>query len=240
MNSEGLLREGKLDEAVQALSELLRENLRDSRSRTFLFELLCFRGDYERAAKHLALLAEGGKDAAAGALLYQAALHAEELRAEMFRNNAFPGPLGPEDTPVAGMLNGKPFTDLRDADERIGARLEVFAGADYLWVPLRHVASLEMQPPKRLRDLLWAPGILRMGPAFGRPDLGEVLLPALSPLTFQNPDPEVRLGRRTEWLLDEQGRETVSGQKVLIVNAEEISFLEIRTLEIGQVEAVGR
>ena len=241
MNAEALLHEGKLNEAVQALGERLRENPQDSRSRTFLFELLCFSGEYDRAGKHLALLADAGKDAKVGALLYQSALHAERIRSDMFLNENFPGSLGSEEPPIRGVLNGKTFSSLRDGDERLGARLEVFAAGDYLWVPLRHVASLEIKPPSRLRDLLWIPAVLRMSPSFGQQELGEVLLPALAPLTFRHPDPQVRLGRRTEWSLDEHEREIASGQKTLIVDdAEEIPFLEIRTLEIEQTAVAGQ
>jgi type VI secretion system protein ImpE len=240
MDARGLLREGKLDETVEALSDVLRQNPQDARSRIFLFEVLCFRGDYQRAAKHLALLGDGGKDAAAGALFLRASLHAEETRAEMFLKNELPEPLAPEDSLFQGVLNGKPFSTLTDSDERIGARLEVFAGGDYLWIPLRHIASLQIDPPARLRDLLWTPARLRMGSAFARPELGQVLLPALAPLTFRHPDPQVRLGRRTEWSLDDRDREIAAGQKVLIADGEEISLLEIRTLEIAQTAAVGR
>jgi len=241
MNAEALLHDGKLDEAVQTLGERLRENPQDSRSRTFLFELLCFQGDYDRAGKHLALLGDSGKEAAVGALLYQSALHAESLRADMFLNESFPAALGEDDPPVRGVLNGKPFSSLRDGDERIGPRLEVFAAGDYLWVPLRHVASIELKPPSRLRDLLWAPAILRMSRSFGRQELGEVLLPVLAPLSFRHPDPQVRLGRRTEWSFDERDREIASGQKTLIVDdVEEAPFLEIRTLEIEQTAVAGR
>jgi type VI secretion system protein ImpE len=240
MDAQGLLREGRLDETVEALSDVLRQNPQDARSRTFLFEVLCFRGDYQRAAKHLAMLGDGGKDAAAGALLYGASLRAEEIRAEMFVKNEFPEQLTPEESSFHGVLNGKPFSTLTDSDERIGPRLEVFAGGNYLWIPLRHIASLEIQPPTRLRDLLWASAMLRMGSAFALPDLGQVLLPALAPLTFRHPDPQVRLGRRTEWSLDDRDREIAAGQKVLIVDGEEIPFLEIRTLEIAQTAAVGR
>src|SRR3954451_21620370 len=115
MNAEALLREGKLDEAVQALGEYLRDNPQDSGSRTFLFELLCFRGDYQRAGKHLALLGDGGKDAAIGALVYQSALHAEELRAAMYLEDNIPGPL-PQEASIQGSLNGKPFATLVDTD----------------------------------------------------------------------------------------------------------------------------
>src|SRR5438067_2530028 len=57
MNSLELFRSGKLNDAVQALGAELRSNPLDAKRRTFLFELLCFSGDYDRAEKHLAVLA---------------------------------------------------------------------------------------------------------------------------------------------------------------------------------------
>ena len=66
-------------------------------------------------------------------------------------------------TGVGGTLNGKPFTSIDDGDPRIGPRLEMFAAGQYTWLPFAHIESVRMQPPKRLRDLLWAPAIVRTG-----------------------------------------------------------------------------
>jgi type VI secretion system protein ImpE len=239
MSAERLLREGKLDEAVKALGDELRDNPGNIRSRTFLFELLCFRGDYDRASTHLKMLGSQSKDAGVGALLYEGALHAERLREAMFRTGDLPAALPEGASAISGTLNGRPFTSLTDADPRIGARLEIFAGGDYLWIPLNQVASIEMKPPARLRDLLWASTILQMGPGFQQRDLGEVLLPILCPLSFQDSDDQVRLGRITEWCRDEQGLEFPIGQKMLLVDGEEFPFLEIRKLEIGSQAAAG-
>jgi type VI secretion system protein ImpE len=237
MLAERLLREGKLDEAVQALSGELRDNPGNIRSRTFLFELLCFRGDYDRASTHLKMLGSQSKDAGVGALLYEGALHAERLREGMFRSGDLPASLPEGASTLSGNLNGRPFTSVSDADPRIGARLEIFAGGDYLWIPLHQVASIEMKAPARLRDLLWPSAVLQMGPAYQQRDLGEVLLPVLCPLSFQDPDDQVRLGRVTEWYRDEKGLEFPLGQKMLLVDGEEFPFLELRKLEINQAAA---
>ena len=237
MKAELLLREGKLDEAVEVLGEQLRDDPTDNRSRTFLFELLCFRGDYDRASGHLKLLGSRSKDAGVGALLYEGALHAERLRMGMFRDNDLPGPLPEDASKFTGTLNGSGFTSLTDADPRIGARLEVFAAGDYLWIPFSQIASIEMKAPVRLRDLLWASAVVNMGPRYQQRDLGEVLLPVLCPLSCDHPDDQVRLGRVSEWCRDEQGRELPYGQKMLLVDGEEFPFLEIRKLEIVQAAA---
>ena len=89
-----------------------------------------------------------------------------------------------------------------------------------------------MEPPKSLRDLLWAPATVSCGPSYQSRDLGEVLLPTLAPLSWRHSDDEVRLGRVTEWCEDESGAEAQYGLKMLLVDGEEIPFLEVRDLEI--------
>jgi len=227
MNSRELYAAGKLDEAVQALGSELRNDPTDIKRRTFLFELLCFTGEYDRAEKQLDILADAGKEAAMGTLLYRSALRAARTRRDMFEKKTFP--LGAEGAPAGGTLNGQAFESIEDADPRIGARLEVFAAGAYLWLPFEHIASVRMEPPKRLRDLIWIPAFLQTGPKCKGLDLGEVLLPVLTPLVSKYPQNSVRLGRETVW--EEADGETVpAGQKLLLVDGEEIPILEVRNL----------
>jgi len=93
----------------------------------------------------------------------------------------------------------KTFESFEDADRRVGARLEVYAAGAYLWIPLAHVEAIETEAPKRLRDLLWVPALVRTGPAFKGTELGEVLLPVLAPFSAKRSDDNIRLGRATEW-----------------------------------------
>jgi len=89
-----------------------------------------------------------------------------------------------------------------------------------MWIPFAHIASLEMQQPKRLRDLLWAPVIVRTGPSFKGVELGEVLVPAISPFSFRHSDDAVRLGRATVWD-DQSGEDVPFGQKCFLVDGED-------------------
>lgn len=219
---------GKVREAEKVLTAYLREHPSDTVQRTFLFELLCFEGEYARAERQLSVLAGGSVEKETGAIVYYAALHAEKTRIDLFEKQAFP--TEPTVSP-AGELNGKPFTDIRDADPDIGARLEVFAAGAYLWLPFEHVASLEMRPPQRLRDTLWAPALVQTAPSFKDMDIGEVLIPAIYPFSWKHPDEAVWLGRVTDWTVDDEGREYPSGQKVLLVDGEEVPFLEVRSLQ---------
>jgi len=234
MDALQLFRAGKLQDAIDALSAGLRDNPSDSKARTFLFELLCFTGDYDRAEKHLELLQEASGEAAMGALLYRGALNAERTREDMFEKKTFPRSDSESNrlSGIEGMLNGRPFHSLSDADPRIGSRLEVFAAGDYLWIALQDIAILELDPPKRLRDLLWAPVRLRTGPTCKDKDLGEVLMPVIAPQSWQHSDDAVKLGRTSEWCADDAGEEAPFGQKMLLVDGEEFPILEIRKLEI--------
>ena len=81
---------GRLDSAIEALGAELRNAPTDAQRRTFLFELLTFAGQYDRAEKQLDVLARGGTDAELAVLPYRAALKAERVREHMFATGDFP------------------------------------------------------------------------------------------------------------------------------------------------------
>ena len=139
IKAKDLFNAGRVSEAVSALGSWLRDHPDDIPQRTFLFELLCFAGQYDRAEKQLSVLSQGDKGTQLGATLYYAALHAERNRNELFRTETFPKTEASAD--ISGTLNGKPFTSFRDADPDVGARLEVYAAGAYLWIPFRHIVS---------------------------------------------------------------------------------------------------
>jgi len=234
MNAQELYRAGKLTEAIQALGQQLRDDPGNEKLRTFLFELLCFAGEYDRAEKQLQVLGQGDKVKELGALLYRGCLAAERTRRDHFEKGEYASSVTAK--PVTGTLNGEKVNSIEDADPRIGARLELFAAGSYLWIPLEHVASIEMEPPKKLRDLLWTPAKVKTGPGFQGLELGEVLLPALAPFSFRHPEEAVRLGRMTVWE-QEDGREIPYGQKTFLVDGEEIPILEIRSLTVDLAPA---
>ena len=235
MNAEQLYREGRLAEAIAAAAGLLRDDPANERLRIFLFELLCFAGEYERADKHLELLGGKTRDRQIGALRLRAALRTAMTREEMFEKNEVPAPPAP--APVRGKLNGTPFESLTDADPRIGARLEVFASGNYLLVPFSGISVLSIHEPRRVRDLLWAPAVIHMSATLGGGlDLGDVLLPVVAPLSCGHADDLVKLGRVSVWETD-GAREYLFGQKLLLVDGEEFPLLEVRSLEIHAGES---
>jgi type VI secretion system protein ImpE len=235
MSARELFQAGKLNEAIEALGVEVRDHPTDARRRTFLFELLCFKGDYDRAEKHLNILSDTTPDSKLGAMLYYAALHAERLRQDLFAKKEYPVVPVSEDL-RGGTINGQPFEILEDADPRLGSRLELFAAGAYLWIPFEHIESIEIEPPKRLRDLLWAPALVRTGPKFKEKELGEVLLPVLAPFSWRHPDDNVKLGRATEWA-EVDGVTVPSGQRIFSVDGEDFPLLDIRKIEFTPAES---
>ena len=230
MDAVELYRAGKLEEAVLALGDQIRKDPTDTRRRTFLFELLCFAGELDRAGRQLEVLAKESGDADVGAWMYRSALHAERTRREMFETGIFPS--GEPPKPPSGTLNGQPFESIEDSDPRIGARLEIFAAGQYTWLPYQHLSSVAIDPPKRLRDLFWVPARVAAGPDLEGFELGEVLLPAVTALAWQHPDGDVRLGRTTDVREAPDGTPIPLGPKVLVVDGEPVPLLDVRQLSI--------
>lgn len=237
MTARELFAAGKLNEAIEALGAEMREHPTDTQRRSFLFELLCFAGLWDRADKQLDILAGDDKNKRMGALLYRGAINATRTREEMFETGKFPEVTEDAESPAMEYkINGDPVLTVEDADERIGARLEVIAGANYMWIPFAHIATVLIEPPGSLRDLIWLPAQVRT--RTGGADLGKVLIPVLTPFSWKHADNNVRLGRATLWEPGADGASFPHGQKLFLTSQEdEVPLLEVRTLEIGQPAA---
>ena len=230
MEAKRLYKEGKLGEAIASLQEELRSNPHDVPRRTFLFELLLFKGEFDRARKQLDVIETADPASYLGTAYHKQLLGAEERRQEMFKKGTIPEREEGEKS-VSGTLNGEPFENLSDSDSRIGPRLEMFAGGQYVWIPLSDLSVVRISPPKLLRDLYWASAEIESRERI-EDEAKEVLLPAMAALSWQSNDEAVQLGRVTEWWETESGDEIPAGQKILFVDDEEIPFLEVRELII--------
>jgi type VI secretion system protein ImpE len=260
MNPTELYRAGKVEEAIQGQVQAVKADPADNGKRLFLFELLAFAGDLDRARRQIDAVNYGQAALDTAVLNYRKLLDAEQARRRVFGEGIMPlflvpppEHLGPrleavqrlragepaeaaklveqanESVPaVRGLLNGKPFDTLRDADDLFGPVLEVMAHGDYYWLPLEQVVSLAMNPPKFPRDLLWVPAKLAVndGPA------GDVFLPALYPGSHEHADGPVRLGRATDWKQAEGGPVLGVGLRTFLVGEDAHSLLEWRELQI--------
>jgi type VI secretion system protein ImpE len=128
--------------------------------------------------------------------------------------------------PVSGTCNGAAFDDIRDLDDLLSPVLEVLtANGKYYWIAFEQVASIELTPAKRPRDLIWRPAqiVVRNGPE------GEVFIPVLYPGSENASDPLLQLGRSTDWSDGQDGPVRGLGQRMLLVGDDASPFLEIET-----------
>ena len=259
-----LLDAGKLSAAIEALTLEIREAPADPQRRTFLFELLSFAGDWDRAEKQIA--AATGTDAAAqmAAGVYRGLLQAERDRARVFAGKARPHFLRPVPAYVEKNLaalghigdgrfaearalldeaeEGRPafpgrrgetaFGDLRDYDDCSAGVLEMVFQGRYTWFPLEQARSLEPNPPKKLRDLIW-PGA-RITADDGTS--GDVFLFALYPGSSAHPDELVKLGRMTDWKSLSDDLQVGLGLRTFLVDGEDVSLFELGAIELDAPE----
>jgi type VI secretion system protein ImpE len=127
--------------------------------------------------------------------------------------------------PVAGTLNGTPFAWVMDADLRLGPALEAVVQGQYRWLPFSAIRELRAEPPKDVKDLIWA--AVRVTLANG----GELaaFVPVRYPGSEASPDPALRLARATHWQ-DAAGGQQGLGQRLLATDAADHPFLELRRL----------
>ncbi len=130
--------------------------------------------------------------------------------------------------PVTGSFNGEPFGSLRDADDRFGPVLEVYARGKYLWVGLDQVDAVVCNPPKFPRDLFWLPAKLMATSG----EVGDVFLPALYPGSAEHADEAVKLGRTTAWA-DGDGPAVGFGTRLLFRGEDAVPLLDLRQLEVA-------
>jgi type VI secretion system protein ImpE len=256
-----LFEAGKLNEAIEQVTNEVKANPLDTSRRTFLFELLCFAGDWERAEKQLDVVGHQSTQAELGAMIYRANIKAENERRRLFNegvqphflkeppayidlhisalNQARQGQLAEaratlnkaeEERPaISGKLNGEEFQDFRDYDDFVAPVLELIVKDKYVWMPFEQIKSIEIKPPKQLRDLLWASA--RVEALDGT--IGEVYVPGLYSGTSEHSDDQARLGRVTDWqqLSDDLFR-TV-GLKMFRVDEEDKTLFEAQSVQFN-------
>jgi type VI secretion system protein ImpE len=257
MNASELYKAGQLQAAIDAQIGEVKKAPADHAKRLFLFELLSFAGEWDRARRQIDVIKyeDPGLDAATSA--YRALLDAEDARRRLFTDGKEPSFLseppasvrqrlealsklragqaqeavailnGLDETASAltGTLNGKPFTGLRDADDLFGTVLEVMAHGTYYWVLLEQVEALRFNAPKFPRDLIWLPARLEMPGA-----AGNVFLPTRYPSSETHADPQVRLGRVTDWLSKEGEPVRGVGLRTFLVGDDAVPLPEWREL----------
>jgi type VI secretion system protein ImpE len=260
MTPKELLAVGNLREAVQEVTNQVKAKPADTRLRVSLFELLCFEGSFDRALKQLDVIASQGSglNTEIAVQVYRDLIAAEFVRQQVFHDGALPkfllSPPAYTDqyvilvkkmahTPkeavallaaaeelfpaMSGRLGDRPFSSFRDADDRVAPVLEVFHHSSYVWLPLEQIRRLQVTEPKTLRDLMWAHARIETLDE----SIGDVFVPALYVDTHAHSSDQVRLGRMTDWRAVEDQLVCGAGQRVFLVDDQEVSLLDLRDVQ---------
>ena len=259
-----LLDRGQLSLAIEQVKESLRDKPEDISTRLFLFELLCLAGELDQGEEQLDQVGDrGGAIEPAVETCFQV-LAGEKARRDFFEARVEPHFLSapPEyvalhiealklqkekrcskaselleraldlQPALAGEVDGEVFEEFGDADVFLGPFLEVFANQKYVWLPFEQIRWIEIVPPVESRDRIWARAKVH---ANGRL-LGEVRLPVIYPGSCAHPDEAMKLGRLTDWIDLGQGLSRGIGQRLFLIDGQEIPMLDIEEISFSEVD----
>jgi type VI secretion system protein ImpE len=251
---------GRLQDALAAVTDQVKQKPTDVSARGFLVELLCFQGELERADKQLETIAHQDPSLALGVALARQLIRAEQARQEFFSDGRLPDFL---DAPTPRMrLLIEASISLRENKSDEAARLLGDAEAQR-----PHLAGIcDGQPFADLRDIddltagvlemltnngkyYWVPLERVERVEFKKPERardllwrkarvvvrdgpdGDVHLPALYPGSARAEDERLRLGQMTDWRGGQGAPVRGVGQRMLLVGDEDRPFVEITELK---------
>jgi len=261
MQAKELFQAGKLNEAIEALVHEVKANPSDTARRTFLFELSCFAGDWERAERQLDVIGHQSADAELGVMVYRANMKAEEERRRVFAEGVQPHflsePPAYVDLHVSALSQmsrgemGEARATLDRAEEErpaIAGKLDGQEFQDFRDDDDRVGPVLELivkdkyvwLPFEQIRRMeISPPKQLRdMLWASARIEaldgtIGEVYVPTLYAGTPNSENDQVRLGRMTDWKEVGEDLYTAVGQRLLLVDGGDKSLFEVKAGEFA-------
>lgn len=252
---------GKLQDAIAAATAEVKANPTDARRRTFLFELLCFTGDWDRAEKQIDVIGQQSVEATLAVTVYRANITAERERARLFRDGAAPHFLS--EPPAYVDLHVEAIQKLK-AGDLAGARA-VLDRAEEARPALPGTWNGDAFDDFRDFNDWTAPALelivkdkytwlalegiqeIEIDPPKTLRDLiwvparikaadgttGEVFLPTLYYGSNEHSDDRVRLGRMTEWKALSDDLSVGMGLRLFLVGDGEQSLLDTRRIEFS-------
>jgi type VI secretion system protein ImpE len=259
MNASELFKAGKLQEAIEAQIKEVKANPADHAKRLFLFELLAFAGDLDRARRHIEAVNYSDLELDTAVLAYRKLLDAEQARRRLFSDGLTPQFL--TEPPDYIRVRLEAVNRLRA--KRPGEARELLEQVNTASPPLQ--GQLNDKPFTLLRDCddlfagvlevmahgnyYWVPleqvvSVTMKPPRFPRDLLwvsarlelrdatGDVFLPVLYPGSHEHPDNQIKLGRSTDWKGAEGEPILGVGLRSFLVGDDAVSLLEWRHLQI--------
>ena len=254
---------GELQAAIDELTGRVKANPADTQQRIFLFELLLFAADWDRAERQIDVIAHQSMESGLGVQVYR-----ENIKAERDRSRLFSGGLRPHfitEPPAYVELHLAAINRLREGNvggardtlDRAEEDRPAFGGA------------LNGQPFSDFRDYndlvgpvletivqgqyTWIPfehiSRIEVDAPKQLRDLiwtpariettdgngGEIHIPALYEGSGNHPDDQVKLGRMTDWKDAGEGLYLASGMRLFLVDGADRALLEAREIEFEPV-----
>lgn len=253
------LDEGNLDAAVQAALAAVKLKPTDVTARTFLFELSCFSGDWDRAAKQLDVIGQQDVKAMIGAHIYKQNFAAEQDRIRYFEDGLMPECLIAPPAYVEKLLAannlvrensiGEARTVLDEVEDERPA-FECTVNGEEI-ADFRDYNDLTMCVFETIvkESYTWLPFEHVKAVTFDQPktlrDLfwiqaevemvngtkGEMFLPSLYSGSFKSENDQVRLGRMTDWRDLGEDLFVGEGMRMFWLDGSYKSILEIKNIE---------
>lgn len=251
---------GELSAAVEEITREVKANPADMPRRVFLFELLCFAGEWERAARQLDVLGhQGVVGTEIGAQVYRNCLRAEQDRARLLRDGlqphflAEPPPYVDAHLEALGRVRAGDAAGARALLDRAEEERPALSGSldgrlfrdfrdyDDFFAPVMEVIVHDKYtwlPYEQVRGVRFEPPAQLRDLVWATADIEttegqelRALVPVLYAGSGAHRDDLVRLGRATDWR--ELGPELYAGAglRLYAADGEEVPALEVRTIE---------
>ncbi len=258
MDSKELIRAGRLSEARTQLIEEVRSSPADAGKRTLLFQVHSFLGEWEKADRHLDVIAAQDSSRETGVQIYKNLVHAERERLEVFDKGRRPSFL-PKAPPyieiyydACGKLAEKKIEEAREQFDKIDALIPVISGTvnnrnftglrdtdiflSFFLEAIAHERYVWI-PFESVRELSIAPpaSLFDLIWAQTRITTWEGLtlncfLPVCYAGSYIHEDERVRLGRMTDWIALGGPYYRGAGQHVYQIGEEDTPILDIREI----------
>lgn len=257
-----LYQQARLDDAIGMAVDQVKKKPVDANGRLMLCDLLCLKGDFERADKQLDVLSKQDAELSVGIRLYRNLIRAEKARTQFYDQGRIPEFM--ENVSNVLQLHLRASIAVRE-----GAMLEarnLIEQAEQERRPLSGICDTEAFGEFRDLDDLTSPFLevltstgkyywveleriesiefrqpaqlrdLIWRPAgmtiFGGAD-AVVYVPVLYAGTRDSEDPEVRIGRGTHWIENADGPTRGVGQRMFLVDETDRSIMSIHNIAIN-------
>ncbi|NND91258.1 MAG: tetratricopeptide repeat protein [Granulosicoccus sp.] len=258
MNAEECIKAGDLEAALSALQNAVRDNPAKPEYRTFLFQLLCVMGNWNRALTQLNVVGDMDNGALLMAQTYRELLLCEAFREEVFQGKRAPLLFGEPNSWLGTLIqalgeahkgNGAAASEIvMGAMEKATAREGMIDDQAFEWLS---DADMRLGPVFEIilnGKYYWVPMDSVEEISFSEPeDLRDLVwlpvqirwvnegssigfMPARYPGNATLADPQNALARKTDWIDTGGDFYTGAGQRMFTTDSGEYSLLQTRRI----------